>query len=285
METPRDLLRFLEPWTLLLPEGGGRVLAAVGSGGKSALLRRLHRHYRAEGQSVLWTQTVAHPAPEGLSYASSEASVEELATDLSRRGALFVAGELQADGRAGAVSPERIEELRRGLQPDVILVEAQSPCGTPLRRDGVAPVWPEPVHLVFPVVGLQAVGMLWGPRSIAGEEALSGTDGEPRRVLSEEALIQLSGEGGSLAQLPDGVPAIPFLAGFGSYRDMDGMFALVTELWEDERLRAVLLGELVGEARIDEAERIHAADSPTGASHLSGERIFALYPAHLDNEA
>ena len=52
-----------------------------------------------------------------------------------------------------------------------------------------------------------------------------------------------------------------------------------------DTLRAGLLGGQLGEARIDEAERIQAATSPEGASHLSGERIYALYPAHLDDEA
>lgn len=286
MSAPRDLLRFLDPWTLLLPESGGRVLAAVGSGGKTALLSRLHRHYRDAGKTVLWTQTVPHPAPEGLLVLSDEEQPERLSEVLAERGSLFVAGPPLGAGVLGGVDPVRLEELRRRLEPGIVLVEAQAPCGTPLRRDGLEPIWPRVLHLAFTVVGLQGVGMLWGPRSVAGEETPpTAGSAEPRRVQSEEALEQLLGEEGLVARVPEEVPVLPFLAGFGAYRDVDGMFALVARLWEEERLRAVLLGELVGEARIDQAERLHATHSPSGPTHLEGERVYALYPAHLDEES
>ena len=58
-----DAYRFLDPWTMILPEGDGAVVAAVGSGGKTVLLTRLLEHYRSAGATVLWTQTVDHPAP------------------------------------------------------------------------------------------------------------------------------------------------------------------------------------------------------------------------------
>ena len=118
---------------------------------------------------------------------------------------------------------------------------------------------------------------------MAGEPASPVVDGEPRRVRSEEALSQLTEPNGLLSQVPEGVPVLPFLCGFGAYRDVDGMFALVSELWERPGLRAVLLAELVGNPRIDAAERLQAGEAPSGASHLEGERVYALYPARLDD--
>jgi hypothetical protein len=278
----QDQVRFLTPWTLLLPVGGGRVLTAVGSGGKSALLDRLYRHYRAEGFSVLWTQTVDHAPPTGLMARSNSAPLDELRKEFRHHAALFVAGERDAEGRARGLSAQRVEELRRALAPDVVLVEAQA------RRDRAAlaelgpPEWPEPVHLVFAVAGLQEVGRI---RSHGTEGALrpelSEEGDQPLRIRTQDVLRRFTAPGGLLDLVPQGVPCLPFLAGLGSFRDLDGMFELVATLWEDARVKAVLLGELTGQERIDAAEE--AAAAPLGgAPHLSGERVYALYPSRLD---
>lgn len=268
----QDQVRFLTPWTLLLPAGGGRVLAAVGSGGKSALLDRLYRHYRAEGFSVLWTQTVDHAPPKDVMARSDSAPLDELRKEFRHRAALFVAGERDAEGRARGLPAQRVEELRRALAPEVVLVEAQA------RQDSAAltelgpPDWPAPVHLVFAVAGLQAVGRI----------RTQGTEGDqPLRVRTQDVLRRFTASGGLLDMVPQGVPCLPFLAGLGSFRDLDGMFELVATLWEDARVKAVLLGELTGQERIDAAEE--AAAAPLGgAPHLSGERVYALYPSRLD---
>jgi probable selenium-dependent hydroxylase accessory protein YqeC len=270
----QDQVRFLTPWTLLLPEERGKVLAVAGSGGKSALLKRLYRHYRSEGFSVLWTQTVDHPAPPQIPVRSIEAPIEELQQDFRHHAALFVAGERDTQGRARGLSPERVEDLRRQLAPDVVLVEAQAPTGTPLLEEAAAPVWPRPLHMIFALAGLHAVGRL-KPR---GEDASAE---EAARFTSQDVLSQFTAPGGLLQQTPDEVPCFPFLAGLGSFRDLDGMFEVVAKLWETEGVKAVLLGELTGDARIDAAEEAAAAQLG-GAPHLGGERIYALYPSRLD---
>lgn len=272
----QDQVRFLTPWTLLLPEGRGKVLAVAGSGGKSALLQRLYRHYRAEGYSVLWTQTVDHPPPPQIPAFSIATPFERLQSEFQHHAALFVAGEGEEKGRASGLSAQKIEELRHRLMPDVVLVEAQAQSGGPLLEQAEAPIWPRPLHLIFALAGLHAVGRLKTSR----EDVSAGED--PSRFTSEDVLHQFTAAGGLLEQIPHGVPCFPFLAGLGSFRDLDGMFELVAKLWEVPGVKAVLLGELTGHARIDAAEEAAAAQLG-GAPHLAGERIYALYPSHLDD--
>jgi hypothetical protein len=135
--------------------------------------------------------------------------------------------------------------------------------------------------MIFALAGLHAVGRL-KPRQgdAATEQGRSGAE-EPLRFSSEDVLSQFTAPGGLLRQLPQGVPCFPFLAGLGSFRDLDGMFEVVARLWETKGVKAVLLGELTGHARIDAAEEAAAAQLG-GAPHLSGERIYALYPSRLD---
>ncbi len=279
-------LRFLSPWTLLLPVDGRPVVAVTGRGGKTALLHRLHRHYRGEGLSVLWTQTTDHPAPEGVDAASVDAPPEELKARFLRRASLFVAARPDAKGAWGGLAPASVERLRDLLEPDVVLVEvAPSSLAAPGSSEGKAADgssrWPRPLHLVLLVAGLQEVGRR---RPGAGaERVLPGDDPVPR-VQSRDLLEDLLGEKGLLPMTPPGVPVLPFLAGLGSYRDMDGMFEIVARLWEHERVQVVLLGELVGPPRIDQAETALAAGLPGGAPHLAGERVYALYPARLDED-
>ncbi len=277
----QDQVRFLNPWTLLLPEERGRVLAVAGSGGKSALLRRLYQHYRAEGYSVLWSQTVDHPPPTQIPEHSIAAPIEKLREEFQHHAALFVAGERDGEGRARGLPPRRIEELRHQLAPDVVLVEAQAQNGKPLLEHGQAPVWPRPLHMVFALAGLHAVGSLKPRRGDLSAQDEKPEDGEPPRFTSEDVLRQFTAAGGLLEQTPQGVPCFPFLSGLGRFRDLDGMFELVAKLWETPGVKAVLLGELTGHARIDAAEDAAAAQLG-GAPHLAGERIYALYPSHLD---
>ena len=270
-----EQFRFLTPWTMLLPLEGRPVLAVAGSGGKTALLLRLYRHYRGEGMSVLWTQTVSHFPPEGLEAAAVSRPVSELRQLLREKAALFVAASPVSEEEWGGLEAGAIEELRRQLQPDVVLVEAQEPSSDLIRRDRRSPNWPRPMHLAFVVAGLHGVGRLW-----SGEE--HGVAKEDSRVRSGDVLDLFVGDGGLLEQLPEGTAVLPFLAGLADFRDMDGMFEMVARLWDDPRIKVVLMGELVGPRRIDAAEEKAAEALPGGAPHLEGERIYALYPARLD---
>jgi hypothetical protein len=264
----------------LLPDGGGAVLAVAGSGGRSTLLRRLCAHYRESKRRVLWTQTVAQPAPVDHLPTELEAA-ERIDAALATEGVAFVAGALRGRLHEG-LSPRRIEALRQRHRPDIVLVDAHARCGKPLRRDAIPPIWPETTHLAFLVAPLACVGRLYGPDTVAGvmHNAVS-PDGTPRRIRTadiEQSFVDPSH--GLMSHLPTGALPVPFLTGFGAFRDMDGMFSLVLKLWSAPGVRAVCLAELLGDERRDAAD---LRDLPAGGEALQGERIYAVYPASLDN--
>ena len=298
----QDSFRFLDPWTQLLPRRGAVVVAFAGSGGcTTALLRFLH-HLRSgapepDGRRprVLVTQTAPHPVPMAFRHAKVAASETAAAGEmLEREGVAWVVGEEAGDGtdRHGDLAPARIEGLRSALAPDVVLVQAQASAGTPLRRDGVAPRWPESLGLAVLVAPVSAVGRLYGPQTVRGAESggpeeptsapPAGTDppeaDEPRRIRTEDVVDQVAD---LVATVPEGARPLPFFTGFGSYRDMDGMFEAVQRLWDPPRVPLVCLAELLGDPRRDEADR-RGLQGDAASVALEGERVYALYPASLD---
>jgi len=277
-----DHYRFVDPWWLLLPDGGGAVIGVVGSGGRTTVLRRLAAHYRERGSSVLWTQTTAQPAPADLRHHAC-AETERIAAALGGERLAFVAGEAQGRLYAG-LEAAQIEALRVELRPDIVLVDAHERCERPLRSTAPEARWPQPVHLGLIVAPLWAVGRVEGPDTVAGADAVAtDLEGRPLRIGSSTLRAALLDADGSLRHAPP-APAVPlpFLTGFGSYRDMDGMFELVGELWRAPGVRAVCLAELLGDDRRDAADLRDFEGSGIEATPLSGERIYAVYPSHLD---
>jgi len=275
-----DDYRFLDPWTLLLPQEGPCVLAVAGSGGKTTLVRRLVEHFRADGRTVALSQTVPHPPP--VDVVSCRADDAAAAGVVGERGVVHLGDPPGPDGLSPGLDPGGLDDAWRACGAEVLLVESHARTGTPLRRDGVRAVWPRGCDRAFLVAHLAAVGRPVSARTVAGRDAPPRDPGEePARIATLDVVEQFTAADGLLADLPrTGLP-IPFLTGFGSFRDMDGMFALVSALWEHPRVRAVCLGELLGDERRDAADR---RDLPPGAPDPTAqERVYALYPAHLDD--
>lgn len=274
-----DDYRFLDPWTLLLPQEGRSVLALAGSGGKTTLLRRLAEHFRAERRTVLWSQTVDHPAPVDV---PTLAPGDPTLADAIRQHGTVHLGIPGSEGCVRAVSPADLDAAWETSAADVLLVECHARTGTPLRDDGTDPVWPRRCDRAFLVAQMAAVGRPVSEATVAGRSTPPpAEDGGPVRITSDDLVDRYLADRGLLADLPPSGLPIPFLTGFGGYRDMDGMFALVAALWEHPRVRAVCLGELLGDERRDAADR---RGLPPGAPDpTSSERVYALYPAHLDD--
>jgi hypothetical protein len=276
-----DQYQFLDPWTLVLPDRPGCVLAVGGTGGKSTLLARLLAHYRGAGWKVLWTQSVPHPPPEGLAAADGDESLGRLRRLLAREGSIFIA-KRPAPGASewGGLHPDHIERLRQEIGPDVVLVEAQARSDTPLRIASPEPSWPRRLSLAFATAPLATVGRIWGPELVGGASEGPADSTDPRRIRSADVVGLLEN---SVLNPP--CPArmiVPVLTGFGSFRNMDGMFEMVLRLWKHERVQLVLLAEFVGDPRRDAADLAALGPQRAEPAMFRGERVYALHPVRTD---
>ncbi len=274
-----DSFRFLRPWHQLLPPAGSAVVAVAGSGGCTTALLRLLRVYRDRGARVLVSQTTPHPVPFSLRDRVCAPEAGTLRESLDAHGVAWTA---DGDGdRPAGLDPGRLEALARDSGAEVLLVEAQASAGVPLRADPEpAPVWPHRLQLALVVGNLGVVGRPYGPRTVVGVDEPQLTDeGDPRRVRTDEVTAAV---GSVLATVPDTARPLPFLTGFGAFRDIDGMFALVQELVDPPRRPVVCLAELLGDDRRDAAD---ARDREGSAESMwyDDERVYAVYPGFLDD--
>jgi hypothetical protein len=269
--SPVEEFAFLDPWHRILPERG--VVALAGSGGCTTTMLALVQRWRERGQTVMVSQTTAHPVPFFLREALVEPDPAAIRARLEDEGIAVVVG--ASDGvRHGPVEPDALEALRRAVEPDILVVQAQSSSGAVLRTDAESPRWPRSLGLAVLVAQVGAAGDLWTVATGRPDES-----DPPRRVEVADLVASLRP---LLESLPDGVRPLPFLTGLGAWRDLDGMFAIVQEFWADPRVWVVALGELIGDERRDAAD---LRDLPGHVdSPFAGERVYAVYPAALDGD-
>ena len=268
--SPVEEFAFLEPWHRLLPDRG--VVAVAGSGGCTTVLLALLEVWRERRTRVLVSQTEAHPVPFPLIDCEVEAEAGAVRERLDRDGVAFVAG-AQGTGRRPGLHPDRLEELRAGSGADVLLVQAQASAGQLVRTRPVEPVWPRGLGLAVLVAQVGAAGRLWNAATGEPDPALP-----PRRVEVSDLVASLRPV---LDSLPPGARPLPFLTGLGAWRDLDGMFAIVQEFWEDPRVWVVVLGELIGDERRDAAD-LRGLPGHVEDPFATG-RVYAVYPAALDD--
>lgn len=269
--SPVEEFAFLDPWHRILPDRG--IVGIAGSGGCTTTLLALVQRWRERGRSVLVSQTTAHPVPQLLRHAQVEADAPRVSARLAAEGLAVVTGPGEEERRAG-IDPDRLEELRCAVMPDVLVVQAQDSARSLLRTRPVPPVWPRSLGLAVLVAQVGAAGRLW--------EAATGEPDQaepPRRVEVSDLVGSLEP---LLAGLPEGARPLPFLTGLGAWRDVDGMFSIVQQFWEDPRVWVVALGELIGDERRDTAD---LRDLPGHVDDpFAGERVYAVYPAELDED-
>lgn len=128
------------------------MIAIVGSGGKTTLLKKLAAQYRAEGKTVLITPST-HMFVEADTLLTDDP--DAIIRALEETG-FVMAG--VADGlKLKALSPETFEAVRH--HADVVLVEADGSRMLPLKYpDATEPVIPENVDEIIVVCGLNAIG-------------------------------------------------------------------------------------------------------------------------------
>ena len=145
-------------------KGAAPVLAAIGGGGKTTLLRALADELREQGARVVLATTTHFMPFDGVETVSS-GDMGELARVLERDGMACVAA--PAAGRAGAAeklgpSPIALDELR--LLADAVLVEADGSKRLPLKLHAEhEPVVPAGSASVVYVLGASGFGqpLVW----------------------------------------------------------------------------------------------------------------------------
>lgn len=266
--SPVEEFAFLDPWHQVIPGRG--VVAIAGSGGCTTLLIALTEILRQRGQTLLVSQTTAHPVPLALQAGVVSADADAVRARVLSEGWAVVVGDADA-GRHAGIDPAELDRLWRGSGADLLLVQAQAPSGQLLRTRAVPPVWPRSMQLALLVAQVGLAGALWS--GATGE-----TPADPARRVAVSDLVESLRP--LLKQVPEGVRPLPFLTGMGLWRDLDGMFAIVQEFWEDPRVWVVALGELLGNERRDQAD---LRDLPERVPNpLDHDRVYAVYPAALD---
>jgi hypothetical protein len=273
--SPVEEFVFLDPWDRVLPDRG--VVGIAGSGGCTSVLLAAVGIWQTRGRRVLISQTTDHPVPFDFVQHVVEPEVDVVRTRLDMEGLAFVAGGVEGVRRSG-LDPDLLEHLRRDAGADILVVQAQASSGHLLRVRSVPPVWPRSLGLAILVAQVGAAGRLWTAATGDADTADTADTAESSRRVEVDDLLRSLGP--LLDNLPEDARPLPFLTGLGAWRDLDGMFSIVQELWQDPRVWVVALAELIGD------ERREAADLRDLPAHVddpfANGRVYAVYPASLD---
>ena len=128
------------------------IIAVVGSGGKTTLIKKLAETYRAEGKNVLVT-TSTHMFIEADTLLTDDA--DTILRALKETG--YAMAGLPSGEKIKALSPETFRTV--SAHADVVLVEADGSKGLPLKfPNATEPVIPEHPDEIIVVCGLNAIG-------------------------------------------------------------------------------------------------------------------------------
>ena len=127
------------------------IIAVVGSGGKTTLIKNLAKKYRSEGKTVLVT-TTTHMFIEGGTLLTDDAEI--IIRALKENG--YAMAGIPAGIKVRALSPETFQAV--SAQADVVLVEADGSKHMPLKfPNATEPVIPEHTDEII---------VVWGPHGL-----------------------------------------------------------------------------------------------------------------------
>lgn len=226
---------FLEPWHLFLPREPGHVVSIAGSGGKTTMLREIVSVLAAEGLPVLATTTTRTAPLEGYHAVGPH---NLTATPPAGRPAFHHAGE-RPDGKWQGLGPADVDAL-----PGLVVAEVDGAAGLPFKyyRPG-EPVWPARTSLALVVMGVGAIGERAGAvvHRLGRGDAVDPVGAGPDDVWQwDHAHALLTGAGGYLDQVPEGVPVVLVLAGLEQQPDSIGLFEFTGRAMEHPRLPLVV---------------------------------------------
>jgi len=237
---------FLDRWHDFVPREPGHVVAFMGSGGKTSLMRATAAVLVAEGVPVVMTTTTRSEPLAGV--AALDLSAGHGDAGMPAAGSLFVHAGVGADGKWRGLEPGQVDRLAERFPAAVVLAEVDGSAERPLKihRAG-EPVWPGRTSLAVVVMGAGAVGRRAGEVVHRfGREESAALAGHREWTLVEWDHVAglLLDAGGYLDRIPAGVPAVLALAGLEEQGDSIGLFGFVARAMADPRLPLVMFCEL-----------------------------------------
>lgn len=173
------------------------LVALVGGGGKTGLMRALFQEARAAGMRTAATTTTRVAAAEAeavgklYNWGFQEAGFEYLSRPPIE--GLFVGGLGAGPGKISGISPEAADWLYSECPLDCLIVEADGAAGRPLKAPARhEPVIPSSATLVVAVMGLEVVGRPMTAESVFRMKMVEAVTGlKCGDVITPESLVPL----------------------------------------------------------------------------------------------
>jgi probable selenium-dependent hydroxylase accessory protein YqeC len=225
--------RFVEPWHVFLPRQAGHIVGLCGSGGKTSLLEAIAGVWREDGFSVVATTTTR-----------TEPVASFAAAPAGGPGFVYRHGGVRGDGKWSGLAPEAVDTLEDERPGSLVIVEVDGAAKLPCKyyRAG-EPVWPARTSLAIVVMGIGSVGERAGAVvHRLGRDGVSDPVGVAADAVWEwdHLLSLLTGPGGYLDHVPEGVPVVLALAGLEQQPDSVGLFDFTGRAMADPRLPLVM---------------------------------------------
>ncbi|MEN8005647.1 MAG: selenium cofactor biosynthesis protein YqeC [Candidatus Krumholzibacteriota bacterium] len=237
---------FVDPWHQFLPREAGHVVALMGSGGKTSLMRVLADFYVGISVPVVLTTTTRSEPLPGLEAVELSTLASLDGADLPE--AFFLHGGLLPDGKWAGLSPAEVDGLGGSLPDRLVLAEVDGAAKLPLKlhRDG-EPVWPGRTSLGIVVMGTAAVGAKTADvlHRFGRLEGPALDDLQPWTVWEwDHSLALLLEPEGYLSRVPADIPCVLALTGMDEQPDSIGLFEFVGKAMGHERLPLVMFCDL-----------------------------------------
>ena len=232
---------------------GREMVALVGGGGKTRLMRSLFLDVRKAGLRGAATTTTRVAEREAGAigkihlWRHRQTGVEQPGS--MNIDGLFIAGAEIGDGKIEGISPETADLLFAVYPVDCLIVEADGAAGRPLKAPADhEPVIPSSATVVVAVMGLEAVGRpLTCESSFRVDRIRSVTGLEPGDTITPDAIVPLFISGSGLFRgCSEGARRVAFLNKADISNDLAGAVRLADGILSGSgsRVERVVVGSV-----------------------------------------
>lgn len=247
----------------------GEVVSLIGAGGKTSLMVGLGYELAEAGWRVLATTTLSMNAhqlelmPRAMPLSAGPDTISDA---LTHDKFVYLYGSIER-GVVHGLHPDDIPALLDAVDSDVLLVEADSAEGKPLKAPfNGEPVIPSETTLILQVASLAALSAIMDEKGVYNARAMIDRYGfaQGTRIKSPWVALVLRDEQLGLRDVPPEPRLITFLNQTPSRGYERGRARLIARLaLKNSRINAVALGSIRG------VEPVHEVQRPVGALVLA----------------